>query len=331
MVLIIQILSEMKMIFVLALVVLTAVYAQDADEKVRRRPAVFVRRMHRAEVNQTYQFNFAVAHVQELAEKNVTLLRIVKGKKGPDFEEARFNVTLKTLEGDQIEQWWEENKKDKEGEPKPFPEKGFKHAVVGDVNIASVSCEDQGPYMVYYDNGARNKMAKRFPQRGVFFLKVDGCPRPHPDPRHGPAIFVKNYHHASQNETYEFKFGVAGKKPLNETEVHLWKIVKGEKGRPDFKRTDFDISLKTLSEEEIKQWEDERKSEGGRHFPHVIVGKVSIASVSCDNQGPYLIRYGSHHHHDDKEHPHPHPVPRGLFFIRVRGCRRPKEEFHWQE
>ena len=325
----------MKQFILLALVVLATVYAEDEDKPQRRRPAVFVKRIQRAKQNETYSFNFALAHVEELNEQNVTLYKIVKGEKGPDFEESKFNVSLKTLDEEGFKQWWEENKKGKNDTVKPFPNKEFKSAVVGDVSIASVSCEDQGPYLVYYDIGVHKNGPKRLPHRGVFFLKVEGCPGPHPEPRRGPAIFVRNYHKANQNETYEFKFGVAGKKPLKESEVHLWKIVRGDRGRPELKPTDFDISLKTLSEEEIKQWEEEKKA--GRHFPHVILGKVSISSVSCDNQGPYLIKYGSHHH-DDKEHPHPrphpHPHPRGLFFIRVRGCGRPREEdqeFKWEE
>ena len=35
-------------------------------------------------------------------------------------------------------------------------------------------------------------------------------------------------HRAAQNESYEFKFGVAGMKELDESEVSLWKVVKGE-------------------------------------------------------------------------------------------------------
>ena len=164
-------------------------------------------------------------------------------------------------------------------------------------------------------------------------------PKPRP-PHRGPAIFVKPVHFAAQNETYEFKFGIAGMRPLNTSEVRLWKIVKGEKG-PEFKETDFDIKMKTLTEEEIKEWMDEHKDDDRRpkpkphprphprpHFKHAIVGKVSVSSVSCDNQGPYLIRYGERPDDEDEDdrrpHPKPHPKPRGAFFLKVKGCPRPK-------
>ncbi|KAL5254331.1 hypothetical protein ACHWQZ_G013942 [Mnemiopsis leidyi] len=100
-----------------------------------------------------------------------------------------------------------------------------------------------------------------------------------------PAISVKNFvkNKSNQNETFEFKLTVAKKKPLNETEVYLWKIVEGDKGQPDFKPTNFEISLKNLSEEEVKQWEDERKSEGGQGFPHVIEGRGDFSTVSREN------------------------------------------------
>jgi len=263
-------------------------------------------------------------------------LKIVKGEDGLEFEKARFDIFIQTLVGDELKEWWEENRKDKEGNIRPFPKRNFTNAIIGHVGIANVSCEDHGPYIVRYDNGEQRESRKRpIPfQRGFFFLVVEGCPGPHPQPRRGPAIFVKNFQVASKDKSYDFKFGVAGKKALNETEVHLWKVVKGKRG-PDFKPTGFDISLRTLSEDEIKDWENERKNSTGRHFPHVIVGKVGISSVSCDDQGLYLIKYGSHHHDDEEDEecphpcPHPHPRPRGLFFIRVRGCRKPRPDLEW--
>merc|ERR1712113_227356 len=188
-------------------------------------------------------------------------------------------------------------------------------------------------------------------------------PKPHPLPPHrGPHIFVRPVQRTAQNETLEFKFGVAGMKPLNESEVHLFKVKKGEKG-PEFEDADFDISLKTLSEEEIKEWmddhkdrkddeSDEEKDDRRRphpkphprpHFKHAIVGEVSVADVTCDDQGPYLVRYGTPKDRDDKEekdddeekgdldlekrhrHPRPHPrPPPGAFFLAVKDCKRPE-------
>ena len=169
----------MKQFILLALVVLATVYAQDEDKPQRHRPAVFVKNTHKVNKTDSLQFNFALAHVEELNEQNVTLYKIVQGKKKPEFEEAKFNVSLKTLDEEEFKQWWEENRKGKDDEPKPFPDKGFKSAVIGDVNIASVSCEDQASYLVYYDNGVRTKVRKS--KRGLFSLKVRGCGKPKED------------------------------------------------------------------------------------------------------------------------------------------------------
>merc|ERR1719370_53004 len=163
-------------------------------------------------------------------------------------------------------------------------------------------------------------------------------------------------------------------KPLNESEVNLFKRVsKGEKG-PVFEETDFDISLKTLTEDEIKEYmdehkdrkddKDERDDEKDRDddrrprpkphprphphpkFKYAIVGKVSVAGVSCDDQGPYLVKYGSRKDDDKDEkddeddgkgdlddrkdddrrprpRPHPRPPP-GAFFVAVKRCKRPE-------
>ena len=193
--------------------------------------------------------------------------------------------------------------------------------------------------------------------------RPDDGDRPRPKPR-GPAIFVRRFHKAAQNESYEFKFGVAGMKELNETEVHLWKVVKGEKG-PELKETGFNVELKTLTEEEIKEWwekkreerkgDDEEDKDDKRrprpddkdddrrpkphprphprpHFKHAILGKVTVSAVSCEDQGPYLVRYGSckepkeekdEDEKDEDKRRRPHK-PRGAFFIMVKGCKRPE-------
>ncbi|KAL5262610.1 hypothetical protein ACHWQZ_G008119 [Mnemiopsis leidyi] len=244
--------------------------------------------------------------------------------------------------------------------------------------------------------------------------RPDDGDRPRPKPK-GPAIFVRPVHRAAQNESYEFKFGIAGMKELDESEVSLWKVVRGEKG-PELAETDFDVELKTLTEEEIKEWIEEKKEkmkeilerledkreeikewikekkgdikewieakkeairerigdekfemlkewieekkeaikewieekkaerEGDErrpkphprpHFKHAIVGKVTVSGVSCDDQGPYLVRYGSKD--DDKkekeavegkdgESKRRPSKPRGAFLILVKGCKRPEPE-----
>jgi len=241
--------------------------------------------------------------------------------------------------------------------------------------------------------------------------------RPRPKPK-GPAIFVRPVHRAAQGESYEFKFGIAGFKELDESEVSLWKIVRGEEGRPELKEAGFDVELKTLTEEEIKdmieekkqkmeeirekfqdkkeeiiewlkekkgdikewieekkeairerigdekyeklkewvaekkeaikEWIEEKKEqrEGDDkdgeerrpkpQFKYAIVGKATVSDVSCDDQGPYLVRYGAKR--DDKEEEKEEREvegrdgdskrrprkPRGFFLIFVKGCKRPE-------
>ena len=167
--------------------------------------------------------------------------------------------------------------------------------------------------------------------------RPDGDEKPRPKPR-GPLVLVKKIQGAKKDDTLEFRFGVAGMKPLDESEVHLWKVVKGEKG-PELKETDFDISLKTLTEEDIKEWIEKKKEEWKGddegddddeercprphprlHFKSAIAGKVTVAGVSCEDQGPYLVHYGKMP--DEK----PRRKPRGAFLLLVKGCRRPEPE-----
>ena len=173
----------MKQFILLALVVLATVYAQDEDQDKpeRRRPAVFMKKVQRVNKTESLEFNFALAHVEELNEQNVTLYKIVKGRRKPKYEEARFNVSLTTLDGEEFKQWWEENVKGMDDEPKPFPEEEFKSAVVGDVSIDSANCGDQAKYVVYYDTGVRKNIPKRLPKSTKFMLRVRGCGQPEPE------------------------------------------------------------------------------------------------------------------------------------------------------
>ena len=184
-----------------------------------------------------------------------------------------------------------------------------------------------------------------FALAAVVAARPDGGDKPKPRPR-GPAVFVRPLQRAAQDETYEFRFGVAGLKPLDVSEVHLWKVVKGEKG-PELKETDFDIKMKTLTAEEIKDWMEKHKEEykdddedddsspkPRPQVKHAIAGKVSVSSASCDDQGPYLIRYGSRDDREDKDEDkdegdkrRPRRRPRGAFLLLVKGCRGPEPRF----
>merc|ERR1712122_404840 len=113
-------------------------------------------------------------------------------------------------------------------------------------------------------------------------------------------------------------------------------------GGPELKETDFDVEMRTLTAEEIKDWmeknreesEDDEEGEDGGPKPrprvtHAIAGKVSVSSASCDDQGPYLIRYGKAPQDDkedkeDKEDKGDKKRPRGAFLLLVKGCKGPE-------
>ena len=156
-----------------------------------------------------------------------------------------------------------------------------------------------------------------------------------------PAVFIKvdKFHNATQGETYQFQFGVAGVEQLDQTKVNLWKVEKGKR-RPVFKKTDFEITLKSVSGEEMgdcpfKTDDSEERDEDAPVPTNAILGSVSVLDMSCKDQGLYLVHYGNL--------PRPGPKPRlvtrekkdgeedkaeklkkvpGLFVIKVEGCKR---------
>merc|ERR1712002_466124 len=100
--------------------------------------------------------------------------------------------------------------------------------------------------------------------------------------------------------------------------------------------------------EAIKEWIEKKKEErkGGDKdreekrpvpkFTNAIVGKVTVSGVSCEDQGPYLVRYGSKGGDKDEEKEEKEEGdegkdrkrrprrPRGAFLILVKGCKRPE-------
>merc|ERR1712224_926282 len=103
--------------------------------------------------------------------------------------------------------------------------------------------------------------------------------------------------------------------------------------------------------EAIKEWIEKKKEErkgddeDGKEerpvpkFTNAIVGKVTVSSVSCEDQGPYLVRYGSKGGNKDEEKEEREEKedgdegkdrkrrprrPRGAFLILVKGCKRPE-------
>ena len=196
----ILIFSRMKLFILLALVVLATVYAEDeeatsipatsstpATTSTRTRVSTpwfsrspiphlqirFYADLQEANQHETYRFNFAIAHMNELHEEDVTLYKQVWKKESwwrrKYLVKPKFNITLKTLDGEEFKQWWEENKKGKDGQTIPFPNKKFISAIIGDVNIDSVTCEDHhGGYELAV------KKVRYIPH--LFHLKVRGCP-----------------------------------------------------------------------------------------------------------------------------------------------------------
>merc|ERR1712224_177057 len=103
--------------------------------------------------------------------------------------------------------------------------------------------------------------------------------------------------------------------------------------------------------EAIKEWIEKKKEErkGGDKdreekrlvpkFTNAIVGKVTVSGVSCEDQGPYLVRYESkggdkddekeekdeREEGDERKDRNRRPRrPRGAFLILVKGCKRPE-------
>ena len=178
----------MKLFILLALVVLATVYAQDEEATsipttssmpvtkkwITRTPHPphwrirFYTDLREANQNETYQFNIAIAYVRKLREEDVTVYKEVWYRWESKY--PKFNITWKTLDREEFKQWWEENKTGRDGQTKPFPNEDFKFAIVGDVNINSVTCEDHhGVYEIYV------KKVSYWPHH--FRLKVKGCPK----------------------------------------------------------------------------------------------------------------------------------------------------------
>merc|ERR1712176_1148291 len=121
---------------------------------------------------------------------------------------------------------------------------------------------------------------------------------PRPEPK-GPAIFTKRVHKVAVGDDLVFSFAVASnqEEALDTSKVLLMKVSRGENG-PDFAETDFAIKMKALTQEEIKEYYDQKKAEiekkkddmeealkcmepepRPRPFKQVIVGKVAAEGL----------------------------------------------------
>merc|ERR1712003_485288 len=166
---------------------------------------------------------------------------------------------------------------------------------------------------------------------------------PRPEPK-GPAIFTKRVHKVAVGDDLIFSFAVASnqEEALDTSKVLLMKVSRGENG-PDFSETDFAIKMKALTQEEIKEYYDQKKAEmekkkddmeealkcmepepPPRPFKQVIVGKVAVKNVDCDDFSKYLIKYrGEDTEKGDRRSLR--PSKGGGFIILVDGCKTDDE------
>merc|ERR1712176_1410632 len=174
---------------------------------------------------------------------------------------------------------------------------------------------------------------------------------PRPEPK-GPAIFTKRVHKVAVGDDLVFSFAVASnqEEALDTSKVLLMKVSRGENG-PDFSETDFAIKMKALTQEEIKEYYDQKKAEmekkkddmeealkcmepepRPRPFKQVIVGKVAVKNVDCDDFSKYLIKYrgedtekGERRNIEKGDRRRPRPSKGGGFIILVDGCKTDDE------
>ena len=309
----------MRCLLVLTIAALATCHQANACDKDEcpdpsEEPAIFVKRIHRADRNENYSFKFAVAGMKPLCKCKINLKKVVKRNDHPELKDTDFEISLKTLSEEELKEW---NETSSDGQH-------YRHVVVGRVKTGSLKCRDQAPYLVRYGDRRQGEDEDTAPHhhKAFFFIELEGCKKPDPGPNK-PLIFVKKFHVATLNETYGLSFTVAtgGKRPPFGTEIRLKKVVKGKKD-PELEDTDFNVSLKILSEEEIKEWM-EKKGHPDRLVPfkHAIRGSVETGVLSCQDQGPYMVIYGDRGPAGEGEQ----LKPRGFFYILVEGCKPPRE------
>jgi hypothetical protein len=159
-----------------------------------------------------------------------------------------------------------------------------------------------------------------------------------------PMAYVIQHQIAVLNESYTFNFAFGESKPLDKSEINLKKVVRFEPYL-EIADTDFEVSLKILSEEELEEWKDHEGHEMSSRFDHlkwklsnVILGRVKIDQVTCEDQRPYVVSYGYSVQYwewqpDPPVHSRPkltgYTIGRGgnispggnLFWIEVKGCK----------
>merc|ERR1712002_159187 len=128
---------------------------------------------------------------------------------------------------------------------RPVPH--FKYVIVGEVHTGKLTCRDNTHYLIRYGKKDVEEVYPRYIPTSEFFISVEGCKNPHPNPQ-GPPIFVKGYHEVGLNEDYSFQFIVAAMQPVHESNIYLKKIIEAEDGSVgDVVDARFAVSTKRLT------------------------------------------------------------------------------------
>jgi len=162
---------------------------------------IFARRAHKAAKGEPLNFKFAIASVSDedkLDQDKVAVLKVSRGEEGPVFSKTDFKIELKTLNEKEIDEYYEamkskieekkkEMKDDEKDSEKESRRPKFKQAIVGEVNVKEVDCDDFSKYMIVYGDASALKEAKKGgsrPSLSGFIIWVEGCdeePKPVPD------------------------------------------------------------------------------------------------------------------------------------------------------
>ena len=149
---------------------------------------------------------------------------------------------------------------------------------------------------------------------------------PHPNPQ-GPPIFVEGFQVATLNQNHSFEFVVAAVQPIYESQIYLKKILQAENGSVgSVIDARFEFSTARLTAEELEDLNERKRDPSKAQYKEGVKGTVNTGSLTCEDQGPYMVLYGRWREEFTNPHPSPRPRPRGFFFIVVDGCDPPQLE-----
>lgn len=286
-------------------------------------PAIYVKRIHHVDHKVPYSFKFYVASKKPLRKEKVHLMKVAKGEDRPNLVDSFFKVKLRVLRRKGIKKWRKAVRPRKNQGPVPH----FKHVIVGEVQTDKLHCRDNTHYLVRY---GEHHMEEPFPRHlshpGAFFISVAHCMNPHPNPQ-GPPIFVEGFQVATLNQNHSFEFVVAAVQPIYESQIYLKKILQAENGSVgSVIDARFEFSTARLTAEELEDLNERKRDPSKAQFKEGVKGTVNTGSLTCEDQGPYMVLYGRWREEFTNPHPSPRPRPRGFFFIVVDGCDPPQLE-----